>query len=189
VIADAYWNTGTDFFETVIAHEIGHQWFYSLVGNNQVAYPFIDESLTSFTEYVYYWNMATTEREIQAAADYIRNEQAQYNSYLGQGNPDLPMSLSTDGYVGYQYTLIIYTKGPLFFNELANSIGRDEMYRVLQEYFRRFRYEVAAIGDILQVFEDVPGRQWDAMFYEWVGDFPGLDPSAIATVNAIQSGG
>jgi aminopeptidase N len=58
------------------------------------------------------------------------------------------------------------------------------MYRVLQEYFRRFRYEVAQIGDILQVFEDVTGRPWDAMFYEWVGDFPGLDPSAIATVNA-----
>lgn len=189
VVADAYWNTGSDFFETVVAHEVGHQWFYSLVGNNQVADPFIDESLTSFTEYVYYWNTATTEREIQEAEDYIRREQSQYNNYLGQGNPDLPLNLSTDGYVGYQYTLIIYTKGPLFFNELTNSIGRDEMYRVLQEYFRRFRYEVAQIGDILQVFEDVTGRQWDAMFYEWVGDFPGLDPAAIATVNASQSGG
>ncbi len=104
VVADAYWNTGSDFFETVVAHEVGHQWFYSLVGNNQVADPFIDESLTSFTEYVYYWNTATTEREIQEAEDYVRREQAQYNNYLGQGNPDLPLNLSTDGYVGYSTT-------------------------------------------------------------------------------------
>ena len=189
VVANNYWDTGDSFFETVIAHEAGHQWWYSLVGNNQVDYPFLDESLTSFSEYVYYWGIAQTERQVQEASDFIRGEQRQYNSYVGSGNPDLPLGLSTDGYVGYQYTLIIYTKGPLFFNEITNMIGRDEMYRVLQEYFRRYKYEVATIEGMLQTFEDVTGRAWDQMFYEWVGNFPGLDPSAIATVNALQSGG
>jgi hypothetical protein len=189
VVADNFWNTGTDFFETVIAHEAGHQWWYSLVGNNQVAYPFLDESLTSFSEYVYYWAMARTDRQVQQATDFVRGEQMQYNAYVGSGNPDLPLGLSTDGYVGFQYTLIIYTKGPIFFNEITDLIGRDEMYRVLHEYFRRYKYEVATIEGMLQTFEDVTGRDWDQMFYEWVGDFPGLDPSAIATVNALQSGG
>lgn len=189
VVANNYWNTGDDFFETVIAHEVAHQWWYSLVGNNQVAYPFIDESLTSFSEYVYYWETAESEREVQQARDFVRNEQRLYNSYLGGGNPDLPLGLSTDHYVEFQYSLIIYTKGPLFFNEIAEQIGREMMYRVLQEFFRRHRYEVAEIRDILDVFEDVTGQDWDPFFYEWVGNFPGLDPAAVATVDALQSGG
>ncbi len=189
VIADQYWNTGTNFFEVVIAHEAGHQWWYSLVGNNQVAEPFIDESLTSFTEYVYFWETAVSDRDVRDAADYIRAEQNQYRTYLGQGNPDLPLGLSTDGYFEFQYGQIIYTKGPLFFNEITDLIGREEMYRVLSEYFRRHKYEVATFSDVLAVFEDVTGQQWDQFFYEWVGDFPGLDPAAVATVNALQSGG
>ncbi len=189
VVANNVWSAANDFFETVVAHEVAHQWWYSLVGNNQVAYPFIDESLTSFSEYVYYWETAATPRDEQYASDFIRRERSLYNNYVGQGNPDLPLGLSTDSYFGFQYTLIIYTKGPLFFNEITEMIGREEMYRVLQEYFRRYRYEVAEIGDMLAVFNEVTGQQWDQMFYEWVGSFPGLDPAAIATVDASQRGG
>ncbi len=189
VIADQVWNTGSEDLEPVIAHEAGHQWWYSLVGNNQVAAPFIDEGLTSFSEYVYYWETAENARDERFAADYIRAEQNQYRGYLGQGNPDLPLGRPTDSYVEFQYYFIIYVKGPLFFNEITNRIGRDELYRVLSELFRRYRYEVATIGDLLATFEDVTGQQWDQFFYEWVGDFPGLDPAAAATVDALERGG
>jgi hypothetical protein len=33
-----------------IAHEVAHQWFYGLVGNDQYNDPFLDESLTAFAE-------------------------------------------------------------------------------------------------------------------------------------------
>ncbi len=188
VIADNYWNAADDFFEVVLVHEAGHQWFYSLVGNDQMAQPFVDESLTSFTEYVYFWQAAETERDVQAASDYIRREQQQYNAYVGAGNPDLPLGRSTDGYVESQYGMIIYTKGPLFFNELTTMIGRETMYEFLQEYFRRFKYEVATITDILDTLEDVTGQEWDQVFYEWVGHFDGLDPAAVATVDALDRG-
>ncbi|NPV65734.1 MAG: M1 family metallopeptidase [Anaerolineae bacterium] len=188
VVADAYWNAGDPFFEVVLAHEAGHQWFYSLVGNNQVRYPFLDESLTSFTEYVYFWETAATERDSQEAADYIRRERQSYNAYTGAGNPDLPLGLSTDDYVEAQYSLIIYTKGPLFFNEIASQIGREQMYAFLREYFRRYRYEVASIGGMLGTLEDVTGQQWDQLFYEWVGHFEGLDPAVVATVDVRRRG-
>ncbi|MBN2471504.1 MAG: M1 family metallopeptidase [Anaerolineae bacterium] len=189
VIADRYWNAADDFYEVVLVHEAGHQWFYSLVGNNQLQLPFVDEGLTSFTEFVYFWETAETEREIQQANDYVRREQQTYNSYVGSGNPDLPLGLSTEAYVESQYSLIIYTKGPLFFNEITTLIGREQMYAFLQEYFRRYRYEVADITDILATLEDVTGQEWDGMFYEWVGPFKGLDPAAVATVDALRRSG
>ncbi len=189
VIADNYWNAADDFFEVVLVHELGHQWFYSLVGNNQLQQPFVDEALTSFTEFVYFWETAQTERAIQQAEDYVRREQQTYNSYVGAGNPDLPLGLSTEGYVYSQYSLIIYTKGPLFFNEITTLIGREQMYAFLQEYFRRYRYENADISAMLETLEDVTGQEWDGMFYEWIGPFAGLDPAAVATVDALRRGG
>ncbi len=173
----------------MIAHETAHQWWYSLVGNNQVEQPFVDESLTSFCEYVYFWETAQTPREVEDAEDYVRGDQAWYNTYVGQGNPNLPLGLPVASYAERAYVMIIYTKGPLFFNEIADTIGREQLYAVLQAYFRRYRYEVATIGDMLAVFEDVTGQQWDAFFYEWVGSFPGLDTGVIPTVDALQQGG
>ena len=35
-------------------HEVGHQWFYSTVGNNQLTAPWLDEAMTTYicTEYI-----------------------------------------------------------------------------------------------------------------------------------------
>jgi hypothetical protein len=38
--------TATD----ILTHEVGHQWFYALVGNNQARDPWLDEALTTWAE-------------------------------------------------------------------------------------------------------------------------------------------
>lgn len=42
-----------------IVHEVAHQWFYSLVGNNQGRDPWLDEGLASYVEYVQLGTLAT----------------------------------------------------------------------------------------------------------------------------------
>lgn len=41
----------TDASAEVTRHEIAHQWFYALVGNDQYREPWVDEGITSFLEY------------------------------------------------------------------------------------------------------------------------------------------
>jgi aminopeptidase N len=53
----------------------------------------------------------------------------------------------------------------------------------LQAYFAEMRYETATAYDMLRIFEEVSGQDLDAVFYEWVGDFEGLDPAAKAQVD------
>jgi aminopeptidase N len=43
-----------DYLEGVVAHEVGHQWFYNLVGNDQLDDPWLDESLTQFATLQYF---------------------------------------------------------------------------------------------------------------------------------------
>jgi Peptidase family M1 domain len=165
-IAQRSWVRGNDFLEKVIAHEIGHQWFYALIGNNQISTPWLDESLTSYTEFVY---MRETYADTpKRAQDYIDGYSRRYTGYVGAGNPDQALDLPVKSYNGFAYGAIIYTKGPLFIVELERQLGQEVVYKALAEYFRRFKYKVARTEDIKAVFEEVSGKDLTPVFDKWV---------------------
>jgi aminopeptidase N len=174
------WERGNPFMENATAHEIGHQWFYSVIGSDQISHPWIDESLTSFTEYVYYRHFRGEDR----FKEVLQGDRDIYNFYKGTGAPDLVLNLPVTSYVDNNYGMIIYVKGPLFYIELENTVGREKFQEALQLYFQRHRYELVRSEDVLAAFEDATGNDLDALFYAWVGDFAGLDPSAKAEVDA-----
>jgi aminopeptidase N len=43
-------------YEEVIVHEVAHQWWYSLVGNDQINYGFLDEGLTEYSTILFFEN-------------------------------------------------------------------------------------------------------------------------------------
>jgi len=184
LVSDRVWEPGNAFFEVATAHEVGHQWFYSLVGSNQVDHPWIDESLTAFTEFVYMQQVYDDRR----AQELITTTRDSYNAYRGTGAPDLPLNLPVSAYFQNNYGAIIYRKGPLFYQELRELLGDEVFFQALRTYVERHRYEVAQSDDILAAFEDVSGQDLDALFYEWVGEFEGLDPAVIASSAPGSSG-
>ena len=42
------------FFESATVHEVAHQWWYNVVGNDQVNHPWLDEALTQYATYRYF---------------------------------------------------------------------------------------------------------------------------------------
>jgi hypothetical protein len=170
IIADRNWERGNAFLEVTTAHELAHQWWYSLVGNNQVEHPWLDESLTAFSEYLYM-------REVygeQRARDQISSDRNSFSYYRSTGAPDLPLNLPVTAYRDNNYGMIIYVKGPLFYAELERQLGTERFLEALQLYYERHRYEIVESADVLAAFEDATGEDLDALFYEWVGEFEGL---------------
>ncbi len=53
VVKDAYYY-GNPVLEWIVAHEVGHQWWYGVVGSDQVNQPWLDETLTSYSTMLYY---------------------------------------------------------------------------------------------------------------------------------------
>ncbi len=177
-ISEHSWQKGQPFLETLLSHETAHQWFYSLVGNNQVEHPWLDEALASCLEIVY-------TREVKhnpaSTAAYVQRFQDRYQSYLNNGGPDLPLDLPVSSYSGIGYGAIVYSKGPLFYTLLEQRLGIPTVYKALNTYFHRYEYAIATSADVEKTFEDVSGQNLSDLFQQQVYGIATPSPAATAT--------
>lgn len=172
VVAGDVWNKNDPFFEFVIAHEAAHQWWYSLVGNDQTLDPWMDEGLAQFSVAQYIRDQEGT----QAYAASLNSFRLQYERFAGlqstqPGRVDA-IGQPVTAYTGSAYFYVVYQRAPLFFAALEDVYGHDMVIQMLQDYFAAYRYEVAEPADMLASFEATLGDDLDAIFTEWVGAFP-----------------
>lgn len=107
----------------VIVHEVAHQWWYGIVGNNQYAEPWLDEGFTSYAT-----NLFFGVNTIPAC------DTTQW------GTPDKsPVTNSVDRYTRWEeYSLDIYVRGACVLHNLERVLGRDRVERLLRSYVETY---------------------------------------------------
>lgn len=149
------------YMESTVAHETGHQWFYNLVGDDQLDDPWLDESLTQFATLQYY----ADEYGAQGEQGYRSSLESRWESV---GRADIPIGRPVAGYSGQEYGAIVYGRGPLFFVALREEMGTEPFDAFLKEYTDTLSWEVAT-PDILQsLAEKHCSCELDSLFDEWV---------------------
>lgn len=169
VVGDRLWDENGDNFLFVIVHETAHQWWYSLVGNDQTLDPWMDEALAQFATALFIRDLEG-EASFEAAMEaYL----AQYTRFLALATGlDRPIGLPASAYDATAYYYLVYQKGPLFFGALADTYGLEAVLAALRDYFAAYRYRIAEPADMLASFERSLGADLDDVFAEWVGAFP-----------------
>ncbi len=152
------------FFQQAIAHEVAHQWWYNVVGNHQVEEPWLDESLTNYST-VLYWEAVAGEEEVAQVID---------GYFLGpykkaqETNQDRPVVGPVSDFSERDYGIIVYGKGPLFFEALREKVGDETYLDILQTYYQQYKYQIATGEELLNVIETVSGRKIDPLFEQWM---------------------
>jgi hypothetical protein len=164
VIAEGLFERNPIFYESATAHEVAHQWWYSLVGNDQIDEPWLDEALTQFTTGLYF-------REVygsQGLSGYIESLQGRYKRV--KDTPDDKRSdLPVADYDERQYGSIVYGKAALFFNAIYEAIGNEKFNQLLQEYYNTYRYKVAYPKDLLAIAAKYVGQaKLDELVKAWI---------------------
>jgi len=150
------------FFEKATVHEVGHQWFYSLIGDDQLLEPWLDEAAASYTEVLYDEKVHGK----KTAADDLRN----FRGYLDYASsPELPIGQPVKDYASdSDYDAIVYGKGALFFDALRRQLGDETFFAFLHNYYTKYRYGFATTADFQAVAEQTCACDLKALFDLWV---------------------
>jgi len=164
VIADRLY-AGVAGVEWLVAHEVAHQWWFGVVGSDQIDEPWLDEALTQYSTMLYYEMVYGSQR---AAA--ILNG-VFFSTYEGVPLPgrDLPAGLPASAYGPDLYWTIVYDKGALYFHSLRQAVGDETFFEILRTYYSRYRYRIATPESFLEVVESVAGDRYQTIYDQWIG--------------------
>jgi hypothetical protein len=157
------------FIDTTV-HEVAHQWFYGLIGNDQIYEPWLDESIATYWQVLYYENAVGEER--------AAGQLTQYRSWAsGPENRDAPIGLGIDEYrLNGDYYTIVYFKGAVFYDALRDRMGDEVFFQFLQTYYDGYRYQFVHALDFQKTAEEVCECDLSSFFDLWVyqgGEIPG----------------
>jgi hypothetical protein len=152
-------------FEFTVAHEVVHQWFYGMVGNHQYDHAFIDEGLTNYlSAQVYFERVYDAEAAARISGSYL---EAPYESAVGSGDDEIVDTPTDDFSSSRGYVLAAYSKSPLGFAAIRETMGDDAFFGALQAYVREFRFRVATPPDLLAAFRAATDQDVQAVWTQW----------------------
>jgi Peptidase family M1 domain len=126
----------------LVAHELAHQWFYALVGNNQAAHPWLDESFATYVQAV-----TAGQQDEYEQSDVPRRLVGE----LGQ-----PMSFWAQEGDFDRYVRGVYDQGAAALLEGRRTVGAERFDAALRGYLRVNAHRVATPADVETAFRDVP---------------------------------
>lgn len=151
----------SDYLTTTVVHEVAHQWFYNLVGNDQLDEPWLDEALAQYATWLYLLEHA----DEAVAWSYLNSWNGRWQQV---GSAETPIGLPVSAYPGAAYSAIIYGRGPLFLRELAGKMGENTFAEFLQAYTAQHKWGIATTESFHETAEIVCQCDLNELFQEWV---------------------
>ena len=170
------------YLEVVFAHEIAHQWWYQLVGVDEIDQGFLDEGLAVWSHNYYgeIYHGSWDFLQIVKEWDYVRT----YYHDTGENNTINQTLYGFEESSVYYYTA--YHKTPLLFQKLRVFLGDEVFFDGLRSFFETSEYENVFLTDFIQSMEDAAGYGLDWYFIPWFNN-PQLPDYYFASIEYYQN--
>ncbi|MCK5633528.1 MAG: hypothetical protein KAI06_00485, partial [Anaerolineales bacterium] len=150
-----------EYVESTVAHEVAHQWFYNLVGNDQSDEAWLDEALAQYATGLYYQDVYN----LSAAESYRSSWYARWDRVDGA---DIPIGLPAGEYEGSEYGAIVYGRGPIFIAELANTMGINVFDDFIKTYIQEYKWDIGTGDNFKRLAEKKCDCDLTSLFDDWV---------------------
>lgn len=144
-------------------HETAHQWWYGVVGSDQIDEAWLDEGFATYSEGVF------TEEEFGKSNGKL------YFEYLEESAEEDIKAGAYDGvilkplsrYANWDdYGPAVYTGGAVLLNEIRRQVGDQAFFEILQTYYSEYSFKNATTEDFLTICEQVSGKEFDDLFHK-----------------------
>lgn len=124
----------------LLAHEVSHQWWYGLVGNDQVREPWLDEALATFSGLLFY--------KSRYPEDHLWAWEFAVFSWQPSGRVDASTyAFSDQG----SYMNAVYRRGAVFLSDLRQAVGRSAFDAFLQDYCQTQSHTLSTAADFFAI--------------------------------------
>ncbi len=136
-----YDGTRIGWLTTITAHEVVHQWWFSLVANDQALEPWVDEALCTFSEKLF------LEHKIPEAVGWWDYGRLMVYEPSGPVNDTIYNPRHRpDAYLAYRNA--VYLNGAVMYQTIRDRMGEEKMLAALREYAETYAWKIAT-GDEL----------------------------------------
>lgn len=154
---------GANILAFTTAHEVGHQWWYGVVGSDAYTQPWLDESLTNWSSAFYVDETLGEEAGLMARDLFIG---VPYRMVLDSGDERLDQNV--EGFSGEQYGAVVYGKGALMYDILRQELGDEKFFEFLRRYYQEQQFDRADSAEWLQTLNQVAGKDMRPFYAKWV---------------------
>jgi len=163
-IQDEFFGRSDAVAEAIVAHETAHQWFYGLVGNDEVREAWLDESLTDYATMAYLQSV-----DPNRARGYIRLRLGQAEAakeYAGRG---LAVWQSLARFPNWKsYTELVYGRGAAMWWTLREAWGAERLHHLLRKYVQENQYAQASGQDVIELLSQAAGADATPFIDFWL---------------------
>ena len=150
-------------WESVIAHEIAHQWWGDLITLREWSHTWLNESFATYADYLWTRHESGDDEGAWALA-------GKKSAYLREAHTRYLRPIVFDRYEKPHdnFDAHTYPKGACILNQLRFLLGDDAFFRVLATFLDRHAFEAVDTRDFMKTVNDVTGRDMDWFFEQYV---------------------
>jgi len=155
--------------EETIIHEIGHNWFYGILGFNERDYPFLDEGITTSNQLRY---MQTVYPKHYFGQNYlpdklIKGKLSKYPQRFNMLIPylvsacsfsDCPTNTHSEKMTPINYETIVYMKTAYLFYYLRYYLGDSVYDKAMNTFYNKWKFKHPYPENLSECFKSVTGK-------------------------------
>ncbi len=163
--------------EVVIVHEVGHNWFYGILGSNERIHGWMDEGLNTLNEMRYIQSKYPNNQRLSDMVmggsfhfDHLNHHDMGDISYRFTASlgDDQPIETSSEHFTSMNYGIIMYQKTGLVFFYLKDYLGEAKFDQAMQSYFEQWKFKHPEPKDLQQTLEQSSNRNLNWLFYDLI---------------------
>jgi len=164
--------------DIILAHEIGHNWFYGILGTNERLHPWMDEGLNTFYERKY-----TTLKY----GEQPRLEELVFHTSAKE-RLDQPISKPSAAFSPTNYGVVAYHKTAKWFEYIEQKIGSPSFQKAIQEYYSTWKFRHPQPEDLIRHFSVPMGNDSTSLLQHLhtKGALPNQQLSGFKLITTLQ---
>lgn len=155
--------TGKNNIESLIAHEVAHQWFGNSVTESDWPHIWLSEGFATYFTHLY---IEHTYGRDSMAARLKEDKEHIFSYYLKSSETTVIDTLATNLFKLLNANS--YQKGSWFLHMLRYKLGDDVFWKGIQNYYSEYRNSNADTDDFRVVMEKTSGQDLASFFQQWL---------------------